>query len=248
MAQCRVLQPAVDRIVRRCGDLVGGDYGDVVSEEVFIESGDILTRGAVHEHRVEYVHAYDFVAQLPGVDLHSSGQFFFPVVEADAVAVENRPAAPRYADYVYLQIPLLHQFSALRGKLFEQLAAHRTDAAHEDVKLLIFRQEETVVYDIERLAQVFPVHYERDVALGRALRAGDDADAVASEGAEELSGYAGVVFHVLADHGHRGELIFDLHREYRSCFYLSAEFPVDRLRGGNGVHAADTYRDACLRR
>ena len=168
-------------------------------EEVLVKARHVCAGRTIDEHGVENVHADDLVPELVQVEGDAVLQALAVIAQVYAFAVEDAAGAAGDAHYVYLEVVLLHEFLPLGGDLSDEVAAYRADAANEDVELLVFRKEETVVDDVEGLAEILAVDYEGDVVLLGALGAGYDADAVAAEDAEELAGYTGVVLHVLAD-------------------------------------------------
>ena len=216
-------------------------------EEVAVERGDGRAGRAVHEHGVEDVHADDLFLEALRVDLDAVlRQGVLPAGQVDAGAVEDGAGAAGDAHDVDLEAAVALERLLLLRDLGDQAAAHGADAADEQVELLVLGQEEIVVDDVERLAELLAVHDEGDVGLGGALGERDHADAVAAQRGEELARDAGVLLHVLADHGHGGELVAHLDRVDRSAFNLAREgLGEDFLRAG-GVAFAHADGDARL--
>ena len=165
-------------------------------------------------------------------------QALLPVGEVDAGAVEDGARAAGDADDVDFEPARAHQLFALLGDLVDEAAAHSADAAEEEVEFLILGQEEAVMDDVEGLAQLAALHDEGNVGLGGALRQGDHADAVASQGGEKLAGDARMLLHVLADHGDGGQFLADVHGIDGAAFDFAGEGLVEDLAGAGGVSAA----------
>ena len=141
---------------------------------------------------------------------------------------------------------LAHQALALAADLLDELAADRADAADEEVELLELREEEAVVDDIQRLAQVLLLHDQGNVVVRRALGAGEHVDAVAAQDGEELAGDALAVFEALADHRDGGQVF--LHPGVTHCAVadLRGELLIHGLACGLGVGVAHAEYDAGL--
>ena len=60
---------------------------------------------------------------------------------------------------------MLFQLVVLRANLLDELAAHCSHSADEEVEHLVFGEEEGVVQYIQRLLQILPFDDERDVGL-----------------------------------------------------------------------------------
>ena len=211
-------------------------------EESLVESGYLSAGGAVDKDGVEDVHLHDFVAHVLSVGGESGAERLLVVVEVDAVAVEYEVVDIADADDVELQSARLHEELLLGAYLFEEHAADGSDAADEEVEHLVFREEERVVEHVERLAQEASVDDERDVRLRGTLCTGDDRDAAASQCAEELTGDAGRVLHVLAHDGDSGQSALSLHGEHGSRLNLLGKLVVEHLDGSLCVLVA--YADA----
>ena len=244
-----LLQFAVVLVLGGGGNLVGGNHRDVVQQQVLVEGSDVGACRAVHKHGVEDVHADNLVAQvLQRAAAALLMQHLAEVGQVDAASVEQRFLAVGNAHHVELQAVFAHQFLPLAVDLLYQAAAHRAYAADEEVQHLVFGQEEGVVDDVQRLAQRLAVHHKRDVRLRGSLRAGYHVDAVASQRAEQLSGDARRVLHVLAHDGDRGEVLLCLNGRNLSHLYLLGELLVQHLARQVGVRVAHTDGRRVLRR
>ena len=91
------------------------------------------------------------------------------------------------------------------------------------------------MYDVEGFAEELAVHHKGYVVLLGTLGAGNDADAVAAQYAEELAGDTGVVLHVLADDGDGGQAFHELHGSHGAFGYLMREFAAKHLAGLVGL-------------
>ena len=242
----RLLEFAVVLVVRRGGDLVGRDHGDAVLEEVLVQGGDLGARGAIDKDRVEDVHPDDLVAQAGRRDRYAAGQSLLPGAQVDAAAVEHGLGAAGDAHHIDFQVPAPLELVLLQGDLLDQLPADRAHAADEQVQLLVLRQEESLVHHIQGLPQVAVLHDEGDVRLGGALGAGDDADAVAAQDAEQLARDAAVVLHVLAHDGDRGQPVLPLHGIDGTALDLHRERLGQHPDGLGGIRRADADGDARL--
>ena len=179
-------------------------------EEIFVQRSDLGGGGAIDKYRVEDVHAQHLVAEGGQRDGHAVGECLAPIAQVDPVAVKHRFGAAGDAYHIDFQISPALELVLLEGDLLDQLTADRTHAADEQVQFLILRQEEAFVHDIQGLTQILALDDEGNVALGSALREGDDADAVAAQDTEQLTRDTAVVLHVLAHDGHRRELVLPL--------------------------------------
>ena len=94
---------------------------------------------------------------------------------------------------------------------FSRECSHTAD---EEVQFLVFREEKGVVEQADGFLELRLPDDERDVRFLSALRISSDRDAAAPECAEEFSGNARYVFHVLAHDGNGGKVVFHLHREH----------------------------------
>ena len=137
----------------------------------------------------------------------------------------------------YIKILELFRDGSMSASEFSQHKMPEEVECIFDVSIL--GKEETVVYDIERLAQVFAVDDEGDVVLLGTLCAGDDADAVAAEHAEELAGDTGVVLHVFAHDGDGGKVLHQLHRVHGTFGNLVGEFAAQDLACRFGLVGSD---------
>ena len=126
--------------------------------------------------------------------------------------------------------------------LLEQLSAHGAHTAYKEVQHLVFRQEERVVYGVECLAQMFALHYERDVGLRRTLCTCYHADAGSAQCAEELAGYARHVLHVLAYDGDGSQSALGVHGEHGTRLYLLRKLAVEHLYSLRCILVAYTDR------
>ena len=149
---------------------------------------------------------------------------------------------------VELQPALLHEFLLLAADLLQEASADGPDAADKEVEHLIFREEERVVNHVERLAQRFAVDHKGDVRLGGSLCAGDDVDAVPPQRAEEFSGDARRLLHVLADDGNGCEVIGRLDGVDFAHFNLLGELFVEHLAGEGGILVPHTDGGTVFRR
>ena len=102
--------------------------------------------------------------------------------------------------------------------------------------------------DIQGLAQGLVLDDEGDVRLGSALGAGDDADAVPAQDAEQLTGDTAVVLHVLAHDGNRGQFVLPLHGIDGAAGNLGREGLRQHLAGLLRIGSADTEGDTRLGR
>ena len=244
--QRRVLQTAVAGVVARCRHLVCRHHRHVVVYQFLIHRRHIAARRTVHKHAVEDVHPYYSGLKPLRVARFRPVEQFAVVVQTDAVAVEHRLMARCHAHHVELQPLLLHQLRLLRLYLFKQVAAHRSDAADEEIEHLVFAEEERVVYHVERLPQVFCIHHKRDVGLRSSLRKGYHADTAPAQRAEEFSGHARRMLHVLSHDGYRGESALGVHGEHGSRLYLLGKLTVEHVHCLSGIHIAYTYRSGVL--
>ena len=169
-------------------------------------------------------------------------------VEFDSLPVYERAGTVRYADHVEFQPPLCHQRLPLSGNLFKQAASDRAHSAEENVELLILGEEETVVNDVEGLAQASGLDYEGYVRFRRTLGAGDDADAAAAERAVERTRNAGSALHVLTHDRYRRQILLHAHTEHRAGGYLLGEFRIEHLAGQFGILFAHAYGGTVLGR
>ena len=242
-----LLQFAVVVVGRRGGNLVGGHHGDIVQEQFLVDGGHIGTGCAIHEDGVEDVHGDDAVAQ----DLRIAGlplllQLLAEIGQVDALATEERMRGIGNAHHVELEPVLLHQLLPLAVNLLDEAAAHGTNAADEEVEHLVFGEEERIVDDVERLAQRLAVHHERDVGLARALCAGNDVDAVASQRAEQLAGNARRVLHVFAHDGDGGQVLLGQDGRNLAHLNLLGKLRSQYLTGQVGIGIAHTDRCGIL--
>ena len=168
--------------------------------------------------------------------------------EVDSFAVEDALRAARDTHDVELEVALPHQTLALTADLLDQLPADRTDAADEKIELLILGEEETVVDDIQRLAQELLLHDQGDVVVRRTLGAGEHADAVAAEDGKQLAGNALAVLHPFADDRDGGQVLFGRGRTHGAVADLGGEFLIYGLACGLGIRIADAEYDAGLGR
>ena len=132
------------------------------------------------------------------------------------------------------------QFFLLAADLLDEHTADGANAADEEVELLVFAEEERIVDDVERLAQIVAVDGERYVGLACTLCAGDDADAAASESAEQFAGDAGGMFHVLSDDCDCCEAALGVHGEHGSILDFLRELMVEHTDGFVGIFVAHT--------
>ena len=239
---------AVEGVVGRRGDLVGGHHRDVVVEQRTVERRHLRAGRAVDEDRVVDVQGEDFVAQA----LRRRGRslLFEPpeaVVQDDAFGVDEPFAGVGDSHDADLESVVGHERAPLQADLFQQVAPHLSDASHEDVEYLILRQEERVVDHVDRLRKAFERHDHRDVGLRGALRAGDDVDAVASQRPEQLARDAGRMFHVVAHHGDRRQVVFGGDAAHLADLDFGGELPGEHRDGQIGVLVAQSDRRGVLR-
>ena len=130
--------------------------------------------------------------------------------------------------------------------LVYELASDGAYAADEKVQLLILGEEETVVDNVQGLAQVDPFDDDGDVGLGCSLGEGNHAYAASSESGEQPSGGAGVVLHLFSDHSYGGKVVLEPYGVNRARSYFGPELLREQLFCLGRVFTADTYAYACL--
>ena len=134
----------------------------------------------------------------------------------------------------------------LAVNLLDEAAAHGTNAADEEVEHLVFGEEERIMNDVERLAQRFAVHHERDIGLARTLGAGNDIDAVAPQRAEQLAGDARRMLHVLPHNGNGSQVLLGLDGRNLAHLNLLGKLRGQYLTGQVGIGIAHTDRRGIL--
>ena len=217
-------------------------------EQRTVERRHLRAGRAVDEDRVVDVQGENLVAQA----LRRRGRslLFEPpeaVVQGDAFGVDEPFAGVGDSHDADLESLVGHERAPLQADLFQQVAPHLSDAGHEDVEYLILRQEERVVDHVDRLRKAFERHDHRDVGLRGALRAGDDVDAVASQGPEQPARDAGRMFHVVAHHGDRRQVVFGGDAAHLADLDFGGELPGEHRDGQIGVLVAQSDRRGVLR-
>ena len=211
-------------------------------EEILIEGSHIGRGRAVDKHRVEDVHADDFLFQSVDVTGLGSIKLFLISTQVDAVAIEDGFLRRGNAHHLQLQLSRLLQLLVLRIDLLNEVAAHSANAADEEVEHLVLRKEERVVDDVEGLAQVFCINDKRDVGLGCALCAGNDTDARTTQRAEQFTRNARRVLHVLTHDGDGCQSALGMHGEHGARHDLFRELHVQHLDSTIGILVTNTDR------
>ena len=202
-----VLEAVVRSIVRGGSNLVGSHHVDVMVEQLAIYAGNVGTRCAIHKHRIENVHFQNL-----RLDVLCRGGNSSPfeqsrhVANVEAIAVEY--ALLRVGNAHHAQLKRLFALKALLllVNLIYKAHSHVANAGDKQVKHLRFRQEKTVVNNIERLAQISQINHKRDVGFRRTLRTSNHIDAVTTQRVEQLAGNTRSVLHVLAHNSHGGKV------------------------------------------
>ena len=168
-------------------------------------------------------------------------------LEWNTIAGEERFASVGDADDVDAQLVLFFQCQLLLSDLLQQVAAHGTGSDDEEVQLLVWREEEGVVDDVERLFKVCPGYNAGDVGFSGTLCQCHDTDAVPAECAEELAGDPRYMFHVLTHDGNGSQFILDDDLIDAAHGDLMFKLLVEHLLGSRGILCADTYGGTVFR-
>ena len=231
---------------QRVGLLVRRDEVQVRLDERGICVHDRLIGRAVDERRVGQLHRGHALGQHVGAHaLSGGGQYFLPMGEIDALALDDKPLAVGQSDDGDLEPPR-QQVVSLLVQLAEQGAADVADA--DDGERETFAGlEEGLMDGVQGAALLRRIDDARDVPLGRALRDGVDVDVVAAERVEQLAGHARAAFHALADDRENGliALVVDHHQLIAN---LVTELSFDGRHSPRGVGRAHRETDRVLRR
>ena len=122
-------------VITRSGNLVGANDADIVGKQILVETGDGWRRCAIDKDGIEDVHAQDGFAQngrrtLVGRSLELS----LPIVEVDALAIEDTLARVGQTYDAKLQVLVLLQVCLLVANLVDQIATNDTHASKEDIE------------------------------------------------------------------------------------------------------------------
>ena len=241
-------QKGIVVVGRRGRNLVGRHDRHVAAQQAQVLGRHLLAGRAVDEYGVEHVHVqyllhhvFHAAGAAPAHGLAVAGG-------VDALVAEGGLAAAAHAHQVELQAAFAHERLALGGYLGQQAAAHRAHAAHKEVELLVFAQEEAVVQHVQRLAQQRAVDDKRQVHLQCALCHCRNADAGPPQHGKELARDAGRALHALAHDGHRGQAVEPHGGVHGPVGYLAAKLLVEQAAGAARVVGRHADGRARLRR
>ena len=236
-------QFAIVFVSRRCRDLIGCHYGNIVLQKVFVKRCNVRTCRTIDEYGIEDIHSDYFVTdglQIAVLTFHL--QFFTEISQVKSLTAEH---CFRCIDDTYdmqFQSVLHHQFLLLATDLLYQATANRTNTTDKEVQYLIFGQEEGVMDNVQRFTQRLGIDNKRNVGFRSSLRASDYIDTITSQCTEELTCYTRCMLHILANDCHRSQISLCKDRRNLSHLDLFRKFLVQHFTSQIGISVTDTDR------
>ena len=240
-------QFAIVLVSRRCSDLIGCHYGNVVLQKVFVKWCNVGACRTIHEYGVEDIHSDYFVTdRLQVTILAFLLQLFTEISKIEAFATEHGFRSIDDTYDVQLQSVLHHQLLLLATNLFYQTTANRTDTADKEIQYLIFGQEEGVMDNVQRFTQWLGIDNKRNVGFRSSLRTSDNIDTITSQCTEELSCYTRCMLHILANDCHRSQISLCKDRRNLSHLNLFRKFFIQHFTSQIGISVPNTDRGTVL--